>query len=178
LFYNRGMEFFLKLTLAVHKVTELFPAGEQLKDQIRELADKVLADFLLKHEQRGLRQIQELVGLLDLAEAKNWVDPRNFEVLRLEYGKIEIEKPVQAVSGRKEKILKTINSNGKTKLGDLVRVFPDVNRRTLLRDLGEFTKIGLLVRNGNGRGAHYVANVTNVANVAKNATLPEKCDIV
>ena len=172
------MEFFLKLTLAVHKVTELLPAGEQLKDQIRELADRVLADFLLNNTEKAFRKIQELMGLLDLAEAKNWVDPRNFEVLRREYGKIEIEKPVRAVSGRKEKILKTINGSGKTKLGDLVRAFPDVNRRTLLRDLGEFTKIGLLVRNGSGRGAHYVANITNVANVAKNATLPEKCDIV
>ena len=164
------MEFFLKLTLAVHKVTELFPEREQLKDQIRELADQALADFLLKHEQKGSRRIKELMGFFDLAEAKNWVDPRNFVVLRREYGKIEMNKPVRAVSGRKEKILETINGNRKTKLGGLVKTFPDVNRRTLLRDLEEFTKTGLLIRNGSGRGIHYVTNVTNVT---KNATLAE-----
>lgn len=167
------MEFYLKLTLAVHKVTELFPAeGQELKSQILEAANKVLAN-LLCGKNNSRRATESLMQFFDLAEVKNWVDRRNFEVLRREYGKIE--KPAPIIAGRKEKLLKALASNDKTRLRDLVKVFPDINRRTLLRDLEEFTKTGLIVRNGGGRGIHYVANT---ANVTKNATLQENCDII
>lgn len=170
------MEFYLKLTLAVHQVTGLFPEeGEELKSQIQEAANRVLADLLCgKNNPR--RVTESLMQFFDLAQAKNWVNPKNFEVLRREYGKIE--RPAPVIAGRKEKILKALAGNGKTRLRDLIKVFPDINRRTLIRDLDEFTKTGLIVRNGGGRGVHYVANLANVTNVAKNATLQEKCDII
>jgi hypothetical protein len=46
-------------------------------------------------------------------------------------------------------------------LGDLQKTFPNLNRRTLLRDLDGFCQIGLIEKNGHGRGACYtVRNAT------------------
>ncbi len=158
-------EHILKLTLAVYRVSDLFSQEEPLKFQIRESANKILAYLMLNHYENGSRYIREMIGFFDLAEAKNLVDSKNFLVLRREYDRIQksnlsseltsLKKPIQE---RKEQILGILSENGKTRVGDLIKIFPDVNRRTLLRDLAEFAKTGLIIRNGNGRGAYYTHN--------------------
>ena len=41
-------DYLIKLTLAVYKVTKIFPSKEPLKFLIREKANQILADFILK----------------------------------------------------------------------------------------------------------------------------------
>lgn len=143
--------------MAVYRVTELFPANEPLKSQIRESANKVLADLLCN--ENGSRYIEELRELLGLAESRNWVNSRNFSVLEAEYGKVaEKFKQLKGLpKTRQEKMLGLLRANGKVKLRDLARSFPEVNKRTLLRDLVIFAQTGAIEKNGNGRGAYYVA---------------------
>lgn len=148
----------LKLTLAVYRVTELFPENEPLKFQIRESANRILADLLC--DENGSRHILEIKGLFDLAQNQNLVDSRNFLVLSAEYDKIEntgktVENSFPKNNLRQEKILEVINGNGKIKIGNLIGLFPEINRRTVLRDLEGLCQTGVVVRNGNGRGIYY-----------------------
>ena len=149
-------EYLLKLTLAVYKVTELFPE-EEIKYQIRDSANRVLAD-LLCNRLRYSDQINKLINLFDLAEARNFVDPRNFLVLRREYQKLALDgnrKSAFPLEGRQAKILDYIKNNGQTPLRTLHQLFPAVHRRTLIRDLDKLCQAGLVIRNGNGRGIYY-----------------------
>src|SRR3989344_5854444 len=163
------IEHLLKLSLAVYRVTELFPETEPLRFQIRESANNILADLLLNCDEKCSRHIMEIVGLFDLAEEKNWVDSRNFLVLKREYNKVGhrmsnlsensyLEPGSKQSNHRHEKILEVINGNGMVKIGDLIKLFPGINRRTVLRDLDKLCQDGAAIRNGNGRGAHYIYN--------------------
>ena len=158
---------YIRLTLGVYKVSELFPAKEPLKREIKKLADEILVSLLVNQSENCSRTIAEMAKLLDLAESRGWVDPRNFLVLRREYAKIgdfcveKVEKVGKTVPGKKrqEEILGILKANGQIKIGDLVKSFPGVNRRTILRDLGTFCQIGAIERSGSGRGACY--NIRN-----------------
>ena len=162
-------DFYIKLTLAVYRVTELFPENETLKHDIRNLTNEILANLIINNFKDCSRDIKSLKDLFSLAQEQNWVDSRNFFVLNREYDKIErsidsgepVEKP-RTTKNRKEKILETFQENKKIKIGDLTKIFPSTNRRTLLRDLENFSQAGLIVKNGNGRGSCYML---------KNATL-------
>lgn len=154
----------MKLTLAVYKVIALFPIGEDLGMKIRESADKILADLLLN---RPTDLFEQLDNLFSLAEEKHWVDSRNFLVLRREYDRIRLSFEASRTSGktvdnsnnhRHDKIIEAINGNGKVKIGEIVSLFPGLNRRTVLRDLDKLCQTGVMVRSGNGRGAYYIKN--------------------
>lgn len=194
-------DYFIKVTLAVYKVTELFPE-DQLKDEIRKLANEILANLILISEINDIINFQNKEKLLpnlldailtlrsyfDLAEAQEWVDPRNFLVLRREYSKIEkwlksFEKAKSFIFSekvglkanetklsqkrtdflirsqeRRKKVLEVLNRKDKIKLGELMKIFPDIHRRTLIRDLEGFCRTGLIKKIGNGRAAYYILN--------------------
>lgn len=206
-------DYFIKLTLAVYKVTELFPGNESLKYDIRNLANEILVNLILpldyetqprcevgsrnSQQDKALSSIETLNGCFDLAETKNWVDSRNFLVLRREYSKIveNLKKDIESrapqvpaegileavprvgygpvyenvipagnnqrfnnngAKDRQKRILEVFKGNGRVKVGDLIKIFPEVNRRTLLRDLENFSRTGVVEKNGNGRGAYYI----------------------
>jgi len=163
-------ELYIRLTLGVYKVSELFPAEESLKRDIRKLADEILANLLADQCENGSRNIEEMNMLLDSAENRGLADPRNFLVLRREYAKIkdscakDVENSFKNGGGKKrqEVILGILKDSGKVKVSDLVKSFPDINRRTILRDLDIFCQSGIVARSGSGRGACYTI---------KNATL-------
>ena len=170
-------EFYIRLTLGVYKVSQLFPRKEPLRADIRELADEILASLLCNNHQGCSENIKLIQNLFNLAESRGLADPRNFLVLRREYNKVSglIEdagvsagKTVENSSlngknkNRQEVILSILKSNSKVKMSDLAESFPDINRRTILRDLGVFCQSGVVERNGSGRGACYTI---------KNATL-------
>ena len=170
-------EFYIRLTLGVYKVSQLFPDKEPLKINLRGLADEILADLLCENYQECPENIKLIQNLFNLAESRGLADPRNFLVLRREYNKVSglIEdagvsagKTVENSSlngknkNRQEVILSILKSNGKVKMSDLAKSFPEINRRTILRDLGTFCQAGVVERSGGGRGACYTI---------KNATL-------
>lgn len=160
-------ELYIRLTLGVYKVSQLFQNQEPLKNDLRELADKILVSLLCGNYQGCSENIKLIQKLLSLAESRGLADPRNFSVLRREYAKIG-EKPVDNSSSnsknserseRQEVILDILKNNGKVKISYLAKSFPDINRRTILRDLGTFCQTGMVERSGSGRGACY--NIRN-----------------
>ncbi|MEK6706664.1 MAG: DeoR family transcriptional regulator [Bdellovibrionota bacterium] len=87
---------FIKLTIGVYKVSELFPKREPLKFLLRKKADEVLADWVatqfsgrVKALERVIQQIAVLQVYCQIAESQNWVKPENFWLLRTEYLAIE-----------------------------------------------------------------------------------------
>ena len=96
--------YFLKLTLTLYKVTELFPKREPLKFLLREKADLILADLIiafsgtkqkkednLKLFNSVLGNIKILDGFLKISQEQGWLNKLNFSVLEREYNKIEKE---------------------------------------------------------------------------------------
>ena len=96
----------LKITLALYRVTELFPAREPLKFSIREKANQILADSLLfftknplklEEKQRKsvsdpiLGNIEILNSYFEVAQDQNWLRRENFIILKREYEKIREE---------------------------------------------------------------------------------------
>ena len=156
-----NLPYFLKLTLAVYKVTGLFPeGGRALQAQIRESANKVLADLLLDQTV----QVNGLLELFQVAAEKDWVDPRNFLVLRKEYGKMQglfsesgvRPKTTRFNNGRQKSIYNILRGKKKIQVKELMPSFPGISRRTLIRDLEELCQAGSIARNGNGAGTSYI----------------------
>ena len=110
-------DYFIKLTLALYKTTDLFPEGEPLKFSIRKKANSILSSLVLaksnpislgKEEQTailrtGLKETEVLQSYFQLAEEQNWADARNFIVLKREYHKIQefLDKEMKGVSSSK-----------------------------------------------------------------------------
>ena len=55
------------------------------------------------------------------------------------------------LNGRQKKAFRYIKEKGKITMKDYIELCPDVNRRTLTRDLDYLIKLGLVIRKGKGR---------------------------
>jgi predicted transcriptional regulator len=167
-------EYYIRLTLGVYKVSQLFPKKEPLRADLTKVADQILASLFCDNHQGCSEDIKLIQKLINIAESRELADPRNFLVLRREYARVNeligeaaggIVKPTKSPSTnsknkkRQEVILDILKNNGKIKMSDLAKSFPDINRRTILRDLGTFCQSGVVERNGSGRGACY--NIKN-----------------
>jgi DNA-binding transcriptional ArsR family regulator len=99
-----NQDFFIALTLATHRVLELFPAEQHVKLRLSESANRALADLILitqknpvTDEQRRLvvprclRELEYLQDLLTESQNENWIRPENFLVLRKQYRKLARE---------------------------------------------------------------------------------------
>jgi hypothetical protein len=169
-------EYFIRLTLALYRVTELLSEKEPLRMKIREKAGEVLADLILASKSNpGLdrdpafkiqKNLDILDAFFDLALSQNWIDSRNFLVLREEYGKIrenlKNKNPIQKrallspakqqspgfeLSFRQKKILEILRKE-KSQIRDLQKFFPGVSKRTLRRDLEDLIEKKQVKRRG------------------------------
>jgi len=114
-------EFYIRLTLGVYKVSQLFPKKEPLKADIRELADEILASLLCdshqEHPQGCSENIELIQNLFNLAESRGLADPRNFSVLRREYARIGdfcAEKVEKVVSPPSRPVMRKSRASGGT----------------------------------------------------------------
>lgn len=124
--------YFIKLTLGVYRVTELFSEKEPLKAKIREKADNILANLILIFKENPGNKNQELMDILDkdiavinsffeIAKAQNWVDHRNLLVLKREYDKISqlIKKFIETQINETEEEKKEVFPKSKA-FGDIL----------------------------------------------------------
>lgn len=97
-------DFFIRLTLGVYKVTDLFPEKEPLKFSLREKANEVLADSIIlfavnppevKRDEvkvsELLRNIEILKGYFEIVGPQKWLDEKNFLILKNEYERLQKE---------------------------------------------------------------------------------------
>jgi hypothetical protein len=100
---NMTKDEIFKLTLALYRVTALFPKEESLKFILRQKALEVFsslsiskgsADLLSPEEKASILKnniiyIDSIRSLFELAESQDWIDSRNFSTLEREYEKLE-----------------------------------------------------------------------------------------
>ena len=79
----------IKLTNAVYKVTDLFPAKDPLRMATRKEALNVLFSSILflkgfnpKNKVKALASLKVLEACFDVAQKQNWVNEKNFEILK------------------------------------------------------------------------------------------------
>jgi len=85
---NKTREHLNSLVLAVYKVTELFPPNETLRVRLREQGLNVLSRA--EHAYLGdvdyfnkfIASIRTLINYCEVAQRQNWVDERNFIILK------------------------------------------------------------------------------------------------
>lgn len=177
----------VKVTLAVHKVADLFPKEESLGLKIKELANEILADLILLFEtnpQPGpalasqiswkfsvgslIEKIGALEGYFKQAEIQNLADCRNFLILAKEYRKIKEEVgKLEEISKfepkfervltkeRLQRILKILKEKERAQVWELKKIFPEVTKRTLRRDLEQLLEQGLIERLGERNATFY-----------------------
>jgi len=165
-------DYLIKLTLAVYKVTDIFPKQEPLKFLIREKANQILADSILKEKIEKIRKDTEIINsYLEIAEKQDWVDELNFLVLKREYAKIKEglkgkkvvsnpkdpkpANPHGILSERCRKILEILGQKEKTQVWEFKKIFPEVTKRTLRRDFEFLLKQGLIDRAGENNNIYY-----------------------
>ena len=86
-------DYLLKLTMAVYKISDLFPEREPLRWQIKESAGKVLieaikADFLPGARDKVLAETRAIAALFELADRYHWINPKNLLILKQEYARL------------------------------------------------------------------------------------------
>lgn len=107
--------FFIRLAFAAHRVADALQNAEQIKMEIKNAADSVLAGLVLLSDKDNvpkdkkkflipkiLKDIEGLTTSLQGAKQEGRVNPENFSVLEAEYGKVqymlqifgEVEDPV------------------------------------------------------------------------------------
>lgn len=104
----------IKLTNAVYKVTDLFPPKEPLKMAIRKEALNVLffsilclKDLNSKKKEDSLNSLKVLEVCFDVCKKQNWVNEKNFDILKREYNKVE-EFINQKTTNKKEQVKKPV----------------------------------------------------------------------
>ena len=189
----------INLTKALYKVTSLFPEEETLINSIRKRGNLILS-FLIIINNKNLilggeelktfsikckRNIKILLSYFEIAESQNWIDPKNFEILKNQYRLIlkelknikivekkavdKSEKKIEetkketneskfVLSEVQEKVVTVLQGNGKMRPCDLNQFFPDINPRSIRRELQDLKSRGIVVSNGSGRKTFYEMN--------------------
>lgn len=173
-------DYTINLTLAVYKVTSLFSEKEPLRYKIRQKAGDILEDLICLHIDKKfleclLRDIETINSYFIVAEKQKWANPRNFLILQYQYNKlgeklsIQTEKKKSAkiqdsakndveapkVSPRQEKIVGILKQKAPLRLIELQEYFPDLNKRTLRRDVGSLIFQNIVKRYEQGKLTFY-----------------------
>ena len=85
-------EYFIQLTLGLYRVTEILSDKEPLRYKIRESANKILADMAssgfdvsIANQEAIIKEISILNAYFDIAQEQEWINKKNFLVLKQGY---------------------------------------------------------------------------------------------
>ena len=88
-------DFFVRLTLATHKVVSILPREDPLRVQVQDSANKLLVSLILLGQEqersviaKAVREIGELIACLNYAKRTVKINPENFIMLQREYNKV------------------------------------------------------------------------------------------
>lgn len=173
------------LTSKIYKITLLFPKKEPLRYKIREIADKILEDFISLdnygqfdiEKSDFIKQLNNNLEIIDsyleVAKWQNWLSYFDILNIKNQYGKIKQslfvpEKPEQTsekkpkeeikkkdLDIRKEKILGILKQKELVQVWEVKKSFPDISKRTLRRDFEYLLKNGFVQRIGEKNNTFY-----------------------
>ena len=175
------------LVSAIYRVTERFPTDEILRSRLREQALNILnhAEHAYfgdeEHFNKFVASVRTLVNYWELAEQQNWVDRKNFMILKNSFfnflntfafqpspqpvaknpakfslpSRNESKVDSDKFTGRQNNILNHIRQNSNSHVAELASMFPDVSQRTIRRDLDGLITAGLIIKKGKTNGTVY-----------------------
>jgi len=82
---------------------------------------------------------------------------QSHEYLKLAEKGERAEEEISLLNDRQKKALELIKQNGKIQMKEYIDLCPDVNRKTLTRDINYLLKTGVIIRKGKGRRDLYYA---------------------
>ena len=175
------------LVSAIYRVTDRFPIDEILRSRLREQALNILnhAEHAYlgdeEHFNKFVASVRTLVNYCELAEQQNWVDRKNFRILKNSFfnflNTFTFQVSTQVVSknpakfslpskndpkvdnneftSRQKNILDHIRQNNNSHVAELANMFSDVSQRTIRRDLDRLSIAGLIIKKGKTNGTVY-----------------------
>ncbi len=156
----------IKLTMAVYKVSDLFPEQEPLKVLIRKKADEILAGLTLSDKDIN-KNIEVMNAYFELAENLGFAKKENFDILKKEYKLLtpSVNKHVDTrcqqqeinlnLSARHKKIIEILKKGNPIQVKNLKDIFPDISKRTIRRDFEYLLANGLVDRVGDNNNTEY-----------------------
>ena len=179
----------LNFVLAIYRITDKFPKEEPLKNVIRKNALEMIEEYFLFLNKPTINnsgnnpifaKLETLDHLFILAEKQNWLNPKNFAILRKEIQSIKeefknrnqnkvkseikdnLEKRTLKLNSNREqrcqKILEVLGKEGKIKVSDIQKYFPQITKRTLRRDLRYLFQTRQILRIGDRINTYYILN--------------------
>ncbi len=166
----------LKLGLAVYRVTKLYPGGEVLIFQTRELANQILSDLVSDQKLKAAKKVEIILRYLQIARVQDWIKDVNFDILIRGYDELLIElrqrkdkklkkeskvfkkEEINILTQRQRKILEYIKEVKETQLKELSVLIPKISPRTIRNDLNNMVKKRFLIREGDKRTSVYRIN--------------------
>ena len=168
-------ERFLKLTNTAYKVLEFFPEADPLKNKAKEKVLAIMENLPQKEKVSGqlLLDLDLLLSYLKIAREQRWIDDINFLILAKEYEAIKKEIPLPSLiksrasllqevageekdlTGRQKKIMEMLNEKEKAQVSDIIKVLPNITKRTIRRDLDGLLQMGKVVRVGEWNQVFY-----------------------
>ena len=171
-------DFVIRLTFAVHRVAGTLPL--EFHQGVKETANTILHNFVLlsdvrfQQKKEAKEQIQteleKIHWYFGQAKAGNWINPENFAVLEKGYQDVQgflksFQEPItppeenngskSKLSERQRKIVELLRVKEKAQVWELQKVFPDVTKRTLRRDLDSLLQQDLIERQGEWNTVFY-----------------------
>lgn len=166
------------LCLAIYRVTNLFPKEEVLINQTRQMANQTAIQLFSGNFSRAINDLEGLFVCFRIAEAQNWINRVNFEILKQEGaalkkdllkhsvwksdGSKEIkkekikspQKPAE-LNLRQRQILSILKIGDKMKKTGLVEKLAPISQKTIQRDLKDLCDKDLINKIGNTRDCLY-----------------------
>ncbi len=151
-------DYLIKLTLAVYKVTGLFPEKDPLKYQIREAANEILAELICAKSGRlkedpAIPLVEKIKSFLRIAGFQNWVKEENISIIIKEYEKIsgsffgpdvsEQTEQLEMVQRREKKEKKSPAGEREQKLPPAMRIPPEKRQEKIMNLLYYKKRINL-----------------------------------
>ena len=169
----------LELTVALYKVTDLFPEDEALKQALRKQGLEIL-ELVIRSDDKEetANSIKIIRYYLQLAKNLRVTKTVNFDVLQREYTKLaenfsEAKRPAwtihhkpatsshekslqdKEVNERQNTIIEYLKHKKQAKVGDLQDIFKNISSKTIQRDLQDLVARNILSRDGDKRWTTY-----------------------
>jgi len=155
----------ISLTKSVYQLTLLFPKKEPLRYKMRELADEILADFIIDPKNETFKKLEILDSFFEIVKVQNWAPKDLILLLQKEYSKLKenLNKDQSSkLNERQAKILEILKEKEKVQVREIKEIFPQVSKRTLRRDFEKLVSQGLVERIGEKINTFYqLRNRTN-----------------
>ena len=171
----------IDLSLAVYRITKLFPEKEALIFQMRETANEILKQITLKEDKKAVKIIEVLLNYFKIAKSQKWTKDVNFVILEREYNKVleslnkskrkgnkdnfknkvifrdDNQKDLK-INHRQKEIINYLEKNKIAKGSDIIGLFSGISGRTTRNDLKDLVEKNLLIYWRDGRNCFYRKN--------------------